>query len=259
MLFILNSSRISLIIMKDKKNKFRRLLIAAVGIIILICLFITPLSRLIKFRGEKALRDKIFRGIAWFKFNRKSALKEWEEKIFKGRVLYSVIVDKTNGYLDAYSKNSASGILYWLRFDPVKKPMVSWKWKVIKFPERKAGSYEESGWLEKDDYAARFYIIFPKFPFYRVRCLEYIWDKDLPLDTVLTNPNFKNLKIIVAESGEKNLGNWVYVERNIYEDFKKIFGYTPSNVGAIAIMTDSENTATTAQAQYADIKVGYEK
>lgn len=245
--------------MTDKKKKFRRLLIAAVGIIILIGLFITPLSRLIKFRGAKALREKIFSGIAWFKFNKKSALNEWQEKIFKGRVLYSVITDRTDGYLDAYSNNSASGILYWLRFDPIKKPMVSWKWKVIKFPETTAQVYAGEGWLEKDDYAARFYIIFPKFPFFRVKCLEYVWDKDLPPGTVLTNPGFKNLKIIVAESGEENLGNWVYMERNVYEDFKKIFGHVPTNVGAIAIMTDSENTASTVQAQYDEIKVGYEK
>ncbi len=246
--------------MTDKNRKSRRLLIAAAGIIILLGLFITPLSRLIKFKGVGMLREKIFSGIAWFKFNKKSALKEWQEKIFKGKVLYSVVIaDGANGYLDAYSNNSASGILYWLNFDPIKKPMVSWKWKVIKFPEATAQASTGEGWLEKEDYAARFYIIFPKFPFFRVKCLEYIWDKQLPVGTVLTNPAFKNLKIIVAESGEQNLGNWVYIERNVYDDFKKIFGRVPSNVGAIAIMTDSENTASTAQAQYDEIKVGYER
>jgi hypothetical protein len=44
----------------------------------------------------------------WFSFDKKDALTEWEEKIFKGRVLYSVKVEKTGGYLTAYSRNSAS-------------------------------------------------------------------------------------------------------------------------------------------------------
>jgi hypothetical protein len=137
--------------------------------------------------------------------------------------------------------------------------MVGWKWKVTKFPERQPGVYEDSGWVEKDDYAARFYIIFPRFPFFRLQCLEYVWDAKLPIGTISTNPNFKNLKIIVAESGENNLGKWVTVERNIYEDFKKLFGKNPGNAGAIAIMTDADNTASTAEAQYNDIEVGYEK
>jgi hypothetical protein len=210
--------------------------------------------------GERGLLpQKIFRGIAWFKFDKQTALREWEEKIFKGRVLYSVKVDKIDGFLSAYSKSAASGIIYRLKFDPLEKPLVSWKWKVIKFPERKKVIPAKSVWIEEEDYAARFYIIFPKFPFFRVQCLEYVWDKQLPKGKILTNPYFKNLKIMVLESGEENLGKWVYVERNIVEDFKKAFGRNPGKVGAIAIMTDADNTLSTAEAQYDEVKVGYEK
>lgn len=202
---------------------------------------------------------RVFRGVAWFRFDKKNSLDGWEEKIFKSRVVYSIKRDKTGGYLNAYSKNAASGMLYWLKFNPRQNPYVSWKWKVVKFPEKKKAPGAGSGWLEKDDYAARFYIIFPRFPFFRVQCLEYIWDKDLALGTVLTNPSFSNLKIIVAESGEKKQGQWVQIERNIDEDFKKVFGSRPGNAGAIAIMTDSANSASTAEAQYNDIEVGYVK
>ena len=125
--------------------------------------------------------------------------------------------------------------------------------------EKKKGVYEDNWWIEKDDYAARFYIIFPSFPFFRFKCLEYIWDKDLAEGTVLTNPNFKNLRIIVAESGENNLGEWVKEERNVHKDFRDLFGAEPGNAGAIAIMTDSDNTASLAQTQYNDIEVGYAK
>jgi hypothetical protein len=64
---------------------------------------------------------------------------------------------------------------------------------------------------------------------------------------------------MVLEAGEENLGKWVYVERNIVEDFKKAFGRNPGKVGAIAIMTDADNTLSTAEAQYDEVKVGYEK
>jgi len=52
----------------------------------------------------------------WFDFKGKDALNDWEEKIFKGRVLYSVKVSRKHGYLSAYSKNAASGIFYRLSF-----------------------------------------------------------------------------------------------------------------------------------------------
>lgn len=204
-------------------------------------------------------QEKILKGVASFSFNRKNSLDGWEEKIFKDRVMYSVIEDKTGGYLKAHSKNSASGLVYWLKFNPETNPMVRWKWKVLKFPSRDNDTQEGSWWLEKDDYPARFYVIFPRFPILRYRCIEYVWDKDLPLGTVLTNPYFPNLKIIVVESGENNTGKWVTIERNVFEDFKMLFDANPPEAGAIAIMTDSENTQSEAEAQYNDIEVGYEK
>jgi hypothetical protein len=51
----------------------------------------------------------------------------------------------------------------------------------------------------------------------------------------------------------------VYEERNIYEDYKKAFGRKPGAVGAIALMTDTDNTLSVAEAFYKDIKVGYKK
>lgn len=193
----------------------------------------------------------------WFTFMENGALNEWEEKIFGNKVLYSVETEDVNRYLTAYSSNSASGIFYRLRFDPKEYPIVSWRWKVLKFPDKSKSGTGGKGWIEKDDYAARFYVIFPKLSFNRTKTLEYIWDKDLPEGTILTSPYFKNIKIIVAESGESNKGNWVYEKRDILKDYKECFGTEPGCVGAIAIMTDTDNTASTAEAYYDEIKVGY--
>ena len=242
----------------NKKLEILKLISATLGLILVISavfIFIFPLHQ----RNIPPSHEKLLKGVARFRFNHANALAGWEEKIFKGKVVYSVKKDKTGEYLNAYSKDAASGIIYWMEFNPKSYPMVSWKWRVTRFPERKKGAPGDSWWLEKDDYAARFYVIFPRFPLFRFRCLEYVWDKDLPVGTIITNPNFKNLKIIVVESGAKNMGNWVRVERNIYDDFRKLFGSSPGNAGAIAIMTDSENTQSVAEAQYNDIEVGYEK
>ena len=135
--------------------------------------------------------------------------------------------------------------------------MISWQWKVLKLPDKKAVT-KGAGWLEKDDYAARVYVIFPSWNFTNIKSLEYIWDEDLPQGTIITSPYSKNIKLIVLESGRKNMNRWMFEERNIYEDYQKAFGRISSlRVGAIAIMTDSDNTASTAEALYKNIKVGY--
>lgn len=196
----------------------------------------------------------------WFLFDMKSSLKEWEEKVFKNKVLYTVEAGKEGGYLLAKSNEACSGLFYRISFSPKELPMISWEWKVVKFPEKglPVDGDKEKGWIERDDYAARVYVIFPSFNFRKTKCIEYIWDRDMPEGTAMTSPYFKNIKLIVVESGNMNKDNWVPEKRNIYEDYKKVFGRPPSSkVGAVAIMTDTDNTLSTAEALYKDIKVGY--
>jgi len=238
------------------KIKHQKIIVTGLTAVVIVCAL---LFAAFLFNSGRPPYDKSLRGVAWFRFNQQDSLDGWEEKIFNGRVLYSVKDGSGKGYLNAYSQQAASGILRWVKFNPKKHPMISWKWKVVRFPDRKPGIFTDSSWVEKDDYAARFYVIFPRFPFFRLECLEYVWDKDLPAGTVLDNANFPNLKIIVASSGDKDLGKWINVERNVFEDFRKYFGKSPGDVGAIAIMTDADNTASTAEAQYNDIEVGYDK
>jgi hypothetical protein len=231
-----------------------------------------------------------------FKFNKKDALSEWQEKIFRNRVLYLVEPDKEGGRLLAKSVNSCSGLLYKISFNPKEYPMLSWKWRVIKFPEKNSfqarthpgkkiswldkilalfkwrplrqdypeilpapSKHKKAGWLEKDDYAARIYVIFPSWIFTNIKSLEYVWDEKKPKESIITSPYFTNIKLIVLESGNKNPQEWVFEERNIYEDYKRAFGEEPNWVGAIALMTDTDNTLSTAEALYTDIKVGYKK
>lgn len=196
----------------------------------------------------------------WFLFNKENALKEWQEKVFKNKVMYTVQSEEEA--LLAKSEKGCSGLFYRISFNPKEFPMISWQWQVVKFPEKAAdetGPFDEkTGWIERDDYAARVYVIFPSLNFSKTRCIEYIWDENLPEGTVMTSPYFGNIKLIVAESGTGNMEKWVLEEYNIYEDYIKVFGEAPRrNVGAIALMTDTDNTLSTAEALYKNIKVGY--
>ncbi|MDP8216649.1 MAG: DUF3047 domain-containing protein [Candidatus Kaelpia imicola] len=192
-----------------------------------------------------------------FNFRNRSSLDNWQEKIFKDKVLYTVETAHQEGYLSAKSNQSCSGLFYKIRFNPRKFPMISWKWKVLKFPDKSKSVRASGGWVEKDDYPARVYVIFPSILFTNTKSIEYVWDETTEEETYMSSPYFKNIKIIVIESGKENLNRWVYEERNINDDYIQLFGKKPPNVGAIAIMTDADNTASSAEALYAEIKVGY--
>ncbi|MFC1666565.1 DUF3047 domain-containing protein [Candidatus Omnitrophota bacterium] len=193
-----------------------------------------------------------------FLFDEEDSLTEWQEKIFKNRVLYTVEPAQKLKHLSAKSQEACSGLFYRINFDAKKFPMISWYWKVRKFPEKDTVSEDKGGWIEKDDYAARVYVIFPRLHFTKTKSIEYIWHQTLPKETIMTSPYFRNIKLIVVESGRENMDRWVFEERNIYEDYKKAFDKVPSSkVGAIALMTDTDNTLSTAEALYKDIKVGY--
>lgn len=193
-----------------------------------------------------------------FSFTERNCLKEWSPKVFKGRVLYEVRNDGQIGYVYAKSDKTCSGLYYAVKFNCTKFPMVSWRWQVLQFPAKKPFNWK----IDKhtDDYAVRFYIVFPSFFFPNSKAIEYVWDEWIPEGTIFSSPYTGNIKIIVVHAGTKDLGKWVKEERNIYEDYKKAFRKTPRlDVGAIAIMTNSDNSQSISEACYADIKVGYEK
>lgn len=194
----------------------------------------------------------------WFPFNKQDSLDEWQERIFKNRVMYVVEPQVDGGFLAASSQEACSGLIYKVKFDVEENPMISWQWKVTKFPDKSKPLTIEEGWIEKDDYAARVYVIFSSWNFLSTKSLEYIWDEKEPVETIITSPYMGSIKLIVVESGTENLNNWVLEKRNIYKDFIKAFGEEPPKYAtAIALMTDSDNTISSAEAFYKDIKVGF--
>ncbi|MFH1406540.1 MAG: DUF3047 domain-containing protein [Candidatus Omnitrophota bacterium] len=220
--------------------------------------FLTLVFGLWFFNASKIAAKEDTSKMRFFEFDEESALKEWTEKIFKGRVYYNVERSKQDSFVHALSQDAASGFYYRVRINALKYPMVSWKWKVARFPQvaEKDGA-QLAGNL--DDFAARVYLIFPSGSFRTSRCIEYVWDEHLPQGTITDSAWGKNVKIIVVRSG-LDKDRWYKEERNVYEDFKTAFGYnTKLNIGAVAFMTDTDNTGGTAEAYYDDIKIGYSK
>lgn len=196
----------------------------------------------------------------WFPFSSQRSLNEWENKIFKGKVIYRVKHSGPEGYLQALSIGSASAIFYRIknRYKAMDYPMISWKWKIIKFPDK--NKLKTRMGIEKDDYAGRVYVIFPSLNFFASKALEYVWDESAPLETIWTSPYSKNIKLLVVHSGKEESGKWVFEERNIFRDYQRAFARKPNlKVGAIALMSDADNSGDVSEAYFDEIYIGYKE
>jgi hypothetical protein len=175
---------------------------------------------------------------------------KWEEKTFKGNTQYQVAREDGQLCIKASSNASASGLYYTINYDTKEYPILMWRWKVD-HTLSKGDALRKAG----DDYAARVYVVFPSWAFWRTKALNYIWANRLPQGEAVANPFTKNAMMIAVESGARRTGQWLEERRNVLEDYRRYFGGDPPKVGAIAIMTDTDNTGEAASAWYGPITI----
>jgi len=173
----------------------------------------------------------------------------WEKKIFKGETVYAQVVEAGRPAVKAESRASASALIYRISLDPKTYPRLSWSWKIV----RTIGKGDERT-KAGDDYAARVYVVFPSNFFWRTRAVNYIWANRLPRGAFLPNAYTGNAVMVAVESGDGNAGGWIDEERNLTEDYRRAFGEDPPKIGAVAIMTDTDNTGEEAVAWYGAIR-----
>ena len=175
---------------------------------------------------------------------------EWKSRSFKGTTEYTWVTEEDKAYIRATSKASASGLYYRIEYDIQQYPFITWKWRVDNIIAS-GDALQKSG----DDYAARIYIVFPSFFFWNTEAINYIWANKLPKEEAVPNPFSKNSIMISVQSGKAETGKWIVETRNVYEDYRRVFGKEPPKAGAIAIMTDTDNTGERASAGYGSIAI----
>jgi hypothetical protein len=178
-------------------------------------------------------------------------LSGWKPKVFQGETSYTLVADGERRVLKAESNGAASGLFKEVELDPRKYPLLRWSWKI-------GGTIPNGNERTKegDDYAARVYVVFPRTLFWRTKAINYIWANKLPKGESLPNAFTSNAMMVAVESGDGKAGTWVTEERNLYEDYRRLFGEEPPEIGAVALMTDTDNTGGKAVAYYGDITLG---
>lgn len=177
-----------------------------------------------------------------------TTLSGWETKSFKGSTTYRIVQESGRTVIQAHSKAAASGLISKVNIDPTRFRYLHWSWKIARTID-KGNEKTKAG----DDYAARVYVVFPGRFFWQTRAINYIWANHLPKGEAIVNPFTANAMMVAVESGPDKAGQWLNEVRDVLADYRRLFGEEPRGIGAIAIMTDTDNTASEATGWYGDM------
>lgn len=182
--------------------------------------------------------------------------------------IYSVVKDDDTVAIKAVSERASSGLTREIKINPKEYPIIEWRWKVENVYQK--GDVRKK---EGDDYPARLYITFEYDPekvgffdkakfeaihllygqYPPINAINYIWESKAPKGTMVPNPYTDKVMMVVVESGKERLGTWVTETRNVYQDYKTVFGEEPPLISGVAIMTDTDNTGEAATTYFGDI------
>ncbi|MCI0506164.1 MAG: DUF3047 domain-containing protein [Gammaproteobacteria bacterium] len=176
-------------------------------------------------------------------------ISQWKTETFSGKTTYEVVnIDQRNA-IKAVSRQSASGLVRKMPIDLAKTPYMNWSWKVENVLTN-VDEQQKSG----DDYAARVYVVISGgLLFWRTRAISYVWASHQAQYSHWPNAFTGNAIMVSVQSGPGASGQWVTEKRNVLEDIKQLLGVDNTEIDAVAIMSDADNSQQSATAYYGDI------
>jgi len=128
-------------------------------------------------------------------------------------------------YLHLISQGSSSfGVRTKAQVNVKEFPIISWRWKVERLPV--GGDVRKKA---ADDQALQVYVAFKETGFPAVLntpVIGYIWDNEAPKGWSGRSAQIggDKMRYIVLRNKTDKTGQWYTERRNIYEDYKKLFG-----------------------------------
>jgi hypothetical protein len=169
----------------------------------------------------------------------------WQVKERSGKADFAVVQDDGLAVVRLRSANTSFSLQKEVDVDLKQYPLLTWKWKVTKLPA--GGDFRKS---DTDDQAAQLFLAFSK-----TRAIVYLWDTTAPQgasgDAVA--PFFMSIKAVVVRSGSTESGSWFTETRNVYDDYRKLFGEEPGGVLGVRMQINSQHTETSAESYFADV------
>jgi hypothetical protein len=174
---------------------------------------------------------------------------DWKPRKDAGKDVYKVMEEKGLRFLHAASTGLGIQAAKQVEWDLEQYPMLAWSWRPREFP--KGGDERDSG---TNDSALAVYLLVPYSRITGPKAVKYVWSERVPVGAHL-NSNYGLTQVLVLRSGKPDKDDWVEEKVNALADYKKLFGEsgTPKPAG-IAVLTDSDDTRSSAQGDYANFR-----
>jgi hypothetical protein len=174
----------------------------------------------------------------------------WEARDEDGRRVYTVAEEGGRRFLRAVSRGvgvqAARQTPHW---DLDTYPVLVWAWRPLQMPQ---GADERQSATNDSPLA-----VYMGVPHSRIRgpkAVKYVWSGVVPAGTRLSS-NHGLTQVRVLRTGAAGGGGWIEERVNARDDWKAAFGerQTP-RAGGIAVLTDADDTRSTAAGDYADFR-----
>lgn len=175
---------------------------------------------------------------------------DWKLRKDSANGVYRVAEEPGLRFLHAAVKGLGIQAAKEYEWDLAAYPMLVWSWRPVEFP--KGGDERDS---KTNDSALAVYMLVPYSRVRGPRAVKYVWSEKVPVGTRLeSNMGLTQVRVVRSGAPEKK-GGWVEERVNVLEDYQKYFDSkeTPKPAG-VAVLTDSDDTNSSAQGDYANFR-----
>jgi DUF3047 family protein len=174
----------------------------------------------------------------------------WQVRKADGKGVYSVQEHDGKRVLHAVSKGVGIQAALPHEWDLDAYPILAWSWRPLVLPS----GADERGSSTNDSVLA-VYLLVPHSRIRGPKAVKYIWSERVPVGTKLSS-NHGLTQVVVLRTGTHKKGQWVEERVDARGDYRRLFGEseTPKPAG-IAVLTDSDDTRSTAEGDYANFRV----
>lgn len=187
----------------------------------------------------------------------------------KAKTSYQLVAEGRATVLQADADHSASALMHAGDVDLSRTPVVAWRWKAqgpIPGADNNDGAHEDAparlvfffdGDTSKLSLGERATMQLAKrlggeeLPY---ATLMYVWSENAEPGSVIPNPHTGRVQMIVVSGARGDAGKWQSLRRNVVQDYERVFHEHPGPLKAYGILTDTDNTQSTARAWYGDIR-----
>lgn len=144
--------------------------------------------------------------------------------------------DKQGKVLRLHARgNQSDGIYRAVNIDLTKTPFINFSWKVERHPDGRIGT-------RKDDQAIQVQLNFGRHGLRR-RVLAYGFDAKAETGRWYDDSSFVAVnRVLVLNSGDEKLGEWVSHSRNVVKDYRASYGSRAPRLKNISIFCDSNDS-----------------